>query len=54
MWGWGLGTTTEEARCLSLYPSVKADAGRLTGLQMVFFFISFYLQLKIILDKCPL
>lgn len=57
--GWGLGTTTEEARCLPLYPSpVKADAGRLTStglaFRWVFFPISFYLQLKIILDKRPL
>lgn len=35
--GWGLGTTTEEARCLPLYPSpVKADAGRLTSTGLAF------------------
>lgn len=40
--GWGLGTTTEETRCLPLYPSpVKADAGRLTSTGLAFRWVFF-------------
>lgn len=40
--GWGLGITTEEARCLPLYPSpVKADAGRLTSTGLAFRWVFF-------------